>query len=848
MKKIISILMAVLIMISVMPMSLFYASAVSVDEAIAWCEEKIGSTVGSGQCVAFIQEYYQYLGVSAVSGNACDYATNSLPSGWTRVKDGVPQKGDILVYTGAKYGHVAIYAGGTVSYHQNMAGTWVEKKTNWSYNNSWYSTAEGGTKSYWGYIRPNLTTDNMPIGQVDSCTGGAGTVYIRGWTFDPDSTSSQLNIHIYIGNECHSDIYANTQRTDVNDVYGCGNYHGFEKTITTDLTGTQTVKVYAINSTGSGNSLIYTGSVNITAVPSYYVDVNMNIDGTYYGSAPDGFTFDLYLNGIQYDNDVKDTWRSVKSGTAYTINDIKCPSDYVFVSGETSGTITDTKTIDLTFAKLYYLDVNIVVNGVAKDNGMSGFTFDVYHNGTLNSNDVTDYYSQVKKGTTYEIKDIKCPTGYELTDGTTKGTVNDKTTVTLSFQCTHSSTELKNATTPTCTTTGYTGDTYCKTCGTKLSSGTTIPETGHNYSYRTYVSTCAKEGSTTYTCSCGASYSETIAKNPNNHEGGTEIRNEKSATCSAEGYTGDTYCKGCSVKLSSGTTIAKKAHNYKAVVTAPTCTSQGFTTYTCECGDSYIDNYTEKLDHEYTSEITTQPTHLTEGVETFTCSACGDIYTEIIAKIEGHTYTAVVTKQPTHLEEGETTYTCDCGDSYTEAMAKTTHHDYKAVVTAPTCTAEGYTIYTCECGDSYKSDYVAAKEHSYESKVTTAPTHTKKGVLTYTCSACGDSYKEDISKLPDHKYTVKGVKTPTCTAEGYTTFVCACGDTYKSDYIPAAGHSDNNTDGICDSCSKNLNTNPANCSHLCHKDGFMGFIWKIVRFFFRLLGSNKTCICGVAHY
>ncbi len=127
----------------------------TVAESMSWLSGKVGTKVGSGQCVALIKSYYSYLGVNPVSGNGCDYATNSLPSGWSRVKGGVPQKGDILVYTGAKYGHVAIYAGGTVSYHQNMAGQYVEKKTSWSYNKSWYSSSEGGTKSYWGYIRPN---------------------------------------------------------------------------------------------------------------------------------------------------------------------------------------------------------------------------------------------------------------------------------------------------------------------------------------------------------------------------------------------------------------------------------------------------------------------------------------------------------------------------------------------------------------------------------------------------------------------------------------------------------------------------------------------------------------------
>lgn len=38
------------------------------------------------------------------------------------------------------------------------------------------------------------------------------------------------------------------------------------------------------------------------------------------------------------------------------------------------------------------------------------------------------------------------------------------------------------------------------------------------------------------------------------------------------------------------------------------------------------------------------------------------------------------------------------------------------------------------------------------------------------------------------------------------------------------------------------------CSCNCHKGGFMGFIWKILRFFHKLFGTNKVCACGTAHY
>ncbi|MBQ9880306.1 MAG: leucine-rich repeat protein, partial [Clostridia bacterium] len=72
----------------------------------------------------------------------------------------------------------------------------------------------------------------------------------------------------------------------------------------------------------------------------------------------------------------------------------------------------------------------------------------------------------------------------------------------------------------------------------------------------TIVPTCASEGVKTYTCTvCNATKTEPIAKDANNHVGGTVVRDARAATYEANGYTGDTYCKGCGAKLSSGKII-----------------------------------------------------------------------------------------------------------------------------------------------------------------------------------------------------------------------------------------------------------------------------------------------------
>ena len=46
------------------------------------------------------------------------------------------------------------------------------------------------------------------------------------------------------------------------------------------------------------------------------------------------------------------------------------------------------------------------------------------------------------------------------------------------------------------------------------------------------------------------------------------------------------------------------SHSYTPTVTAPTCTEQGYTTYTCECGDSYVDDYVEATgEHSYENGV-----------------------------------------------------------------------------------------------------------------------------------------------------------------------------------------------------------------------------------------------------
>jgi hypothetical protein len=167
----------------------------------------------------------------------------------------------------------------------------------------------------------------------------------------------------------------------------------------------------------------------------------------------------------------------------------------------------------------------------------------------------------------------------------------------------------------------------------------------------------------------------------------------KAATCTATGTDKYVWKITTYGTFSFTATTAKLGHDYKAVVTAPTCTEQGYTTYTCKCDYSYVVDYVEANGHSHTSEITTPATHLSEGIKTYTCSACGD--------------------------------------SYPEAITKTTEHSHVASnVVAPTCEGKGYTVYVCECGQSENRDKKAAKGHNYDG---------------FTCADCGETKADNCS-------------------------------------------------------------------------------------------------------
>ena len=242
--------------------------------------------------------------------------------------------------------------------------------------------------------------------------------------------------------------------------------------------------------------------------------------------------------------------------------------------------------------------------------------------------------------------------------------------------------------------------------------------------------------------------------------------------------------------------IPATGHDYETEITAPTCTAQGYTTYTCtKCGDSNIGDYVDEIGHDYEWMTTVEPTETEGGVETGVCKVCGDTIIEFIPALS-HEHNYIITViEPTCTTDGYVLHQCNCGDEKITDESPATGHDYETEITAPTCTAQGYTTYTCtKCGDSYIGNYTALAEHILSGSVEEnriEPTCVKNGSYdsVYYCSVCGEEISRRTKVIPAtgvHNY-VSGVCS-VCGAEEenvelisdeYFTFTLLDDDTYE---------------------------------------------------------------------
>ena len=178
----------------------------------------------------------------------------------------------------------------------------------------------------------------------------------------------------------------------------------------------------------------------------------------------------------------------------------------------------------------------------------------------------------------------------------------------------------------------------------------------------------------------------------------------------------------------------------------------------------------------------------------------------------GHTVAEAVSENvadATCTEDGSyesVVYCSVCGEEISRetVTVETTGHTEGDAVTenevAATCTENGsydIVVYCTVCGEdiSRQAVGVEAADHSYDDgTVTTEPTETEDGLMTYTCTACGDTYTEaipatstgdgeDTESECEHDYHVAAciLKNQSYSSAYFVLSCSICGDTVQLD-------------------------------------------------------------------
>ena len=271
--------------------------------------------------------------------------------------------------------------------------------------------------------------------------------------------------------------------------------------------------------------------------------------------------------------------------------------------------------------------------------------------------------------------------------------------------------------------------------------------------------TCTEEGTGIYTAQ--AQYNgrvftvsvEAVTAAAGHKEAEAVIENLTEASCEEAGsYDSAVYCSVCGEELYRETfEIPAPGHIYEAAITYPTCTEEGYITYTCTvCGYEYTGDYTEALGHTYEAAVTA-PTCTEEGYITYTCSVCGDEYTASGEPASGHSYGSVA---GWYWSDDHTS----CTAVFVCANDETHTQTVEAAVTVQTegsglCTEPSVTTYTAAAvldGEEYTNTYtetVVYDSHDYEILTAIEPTATEEGLIEYICTRCGYIYTETVPAI-----------------------------------------------------------------------------------------------------
>ena len=308
----------------------------------------------------------------------------------------------------------------------------------------------------------------------------------------------------------------------------------------------------------------------------------------------------------------------------------------------------------------------------------------------------------------------------------------------------------------------------------------------------------------------------------------TKVINKKDATCTEDGYTGDTVCSICGKEITKGETIKAKGHI--EVIDAkvePTCTEPGKTEgkHCSVCNEVLVAQAEIPATGHKEEPVPGKPatcteTGLTDGVR---CSVCGTVIKaqeEIPAK--GHSWNeGKITTAPTCENAGVKTYTCTvCHETRTEAVEATGHKPIEVPEKPATCEEPGHKAGTkCSvCGAILSGmEEIPATGHTEVIDPAVEPTCTEPGKTEGKhCSVCNEIIVAQ-TEIPakGHTEVVDPAVEPTCTTPGKTEgkHCSVCNEVLVAqEEIPAKGHAEVVDPAVEPTCTEPGKTEGKHCS------------------------------------
>ena len=231
---------------------------------------------------------------------------------------GTPIRFNTDTYAAANNGTQTLDTTGTVhSDTPEAGGINVQINTGMFGVRTYNSYRYRGTKLTLTYKKPQRTLDVN--GRLDGSDSGGTTGY---GTFD-----------VYLNGSCVANDVTDFYKTDIAD----GTSYEINDIKATN--GKVYNGVYSGSASGSmcGNRSVY---LKFDA-PTYYLDINGELDGTWQGNLDGLGSCDVYVNGTCVGDDITDFWTQYPAGTKWEIRDIKTASGkkYRGITPGLSGTI-----------------------------------------------------------------------------------------------------------------------------------------------------------------------------------------------------------------------------------------------------------------------------------------------------------------------------------------------------------------------------------------------------------------------------------------------------------------------------------------------------------------------------